>query len=615
MIYQLEKIARQPIPDLRTATGTLDYHHEFNGVIIFLDFNVDDVTATFTDVTTTEFKKSDAHLYLWKRYKGRGTPDFPTLEIFNKVNKKAPRDLFDANDTSINIVQSKRGEVLIRCLSQHYPTLQSLQSQLEENTAIAEKLGEKIKGIDTFLLSLRINGRMIGESEYFFEKIGSMQGSEIEPKYFTDDKKVHTAQNKMCSITAHKTEVFGYASLYNFYAPKTYPSVVAGGFDSTKSWRNFPTSKDGVLMLETAKAFVEKELQFKFCGYQYFLLPTPVLNAPNEDFSAVVSDFKTFALTDEAKQQSNLVELDLVSALAEQRNSATYTLFFFEKNKEEFKILASIDDVFPSYMRRVYEARQAIEAFHVFQNLPGKDKTTYNLRFDFRLVQHFYPTNKMDGDNTHHFLNIVRSVFMQKPIDYSFILQAIMRRVRKSSVNSGRFDLDALKGYMLLAFLAKLHLLHQYSHQTMSKPVNVDAPLEAFFKEHEGFFDYGSPLKRAVFLEGVLVKKLLNYQQFDRGSQPFSARLNGLNINKKIFERLLSEIRSKFIEYGKPYAHQKLDEAISTYTVACDPKDWKISDDEYSFYFTLGMSLAKQFYPKESKELSTETTSNEESAQ
>jgi CRISPR-associated protein Csh1 len=609
MIHQLEKIARQAIPDRRTATGTLDFRRDYKDKgIVFIDFTFDDITATFTGITTTEFKTSDAALYLWQPYSANGSPKFPTLQIFNK---KAPKDLYDEATGQLSLSTSKKAKKLLKCLTD-FPALKAIADLIEKSPDIAGALDAKIQGVEEFLLSLRINDKMVGESPYFAEKIISLQGSDIKPEYFTDGGKSHLAQEKLCSITLEKTEVFGYASLYNFYAPKTYPSVVAGGFDSTKSWRNFPTSKNGILALEKAKAFVEESLRFRFCGYDYFLLPTPVLNTPNDEFSTIASDFNKFALTDESKQQSSLVELDIISALAEQQNAATYTLFFFEQNKAEFKILASIDDVFPSYMRRVYEARQAIEALDIFQNLSGKDKTTYNLRFDFRLVQHFFPSTKMDGDNTHHFLNIVRSVFMQKQVDYAFILQAIMRRVRKSAVNSGRFDLDALKGYMFLSFLAKLHLLHQYSTQTMSKPVNVDAPIEGFFKEHEGYFDYGSPLKRAVFLEGVLAQKLLNIQQVERGSQPFFSRLNGLNINRKIFERILPEIHTKLTEYDKFFPnYRRVSEAISAYTVACETKDWKLSDDEYSFYFTLGMSLAKQFYPKES---STETTSNEEKA-
>lgn len=622
MIQQLEKIARQPIRG--TTTETLDYERHYgskegksSGIIVFIKFIMNDNEAMFEGIESTEFKEPDARLYLWQdytKYGSNASPKVPTLRVFNK---KAPRELYLSDENKVDILSlssSKKAKKLHKCLKQ-FPVLLPIAEKLHQEKLIADELESHIKGIEEFLLSLKINGKMIGESEYFEEEIQSQQQTEIAPEYYTIKGKKYFGHNKLCSITtAISDEVYGVISIEKFYAVQTNPNVVAGGFNAKLAWKNFPMSKEGILLLEKAHKFVTSELRFKFCKLDYFLLPTPVLNTPNDEYSAIVSDFKKFSLTDEAKQESGFVELDIVSALAEQQNIATYTLFFFKESDSEFKILASIDDVFPSYMRRVYAAREAVEKLSFFHNLRGKDKTLYNLRFDFRLVQHFFNTSKMDGDNTYHFLNIVRSVFMQKNVDYSFLLQAIMRRARKSSANGDRFDLDALKGYMLLCFLAKLNLLHPFSSHTMSKEISVDASIEAFFKEHEGFFDYGSPLKRAVFLEGVLAQKLLYIQQVERGSQPFYARLNGLNINRKIFERILPEIHAKLTEYDKFYPnYRRLSEAISAHTVACEAKDWKLSDDEYSFYFTLGMALAKQFYP--TKESSTETTSNEENAQ
>jgi CRISPR-associated protein Csh1 len=132
----------------------------------------------------------------------------------------------------------------------------------------------------------------------------------------------------------------------------------------------------------------------------------------------------------------------------------------------------------------------------------------------------------------------------------------------------------------------------------------------------KAFFDYDSPLKRALFLEGVLAQKLLNIQQVERGSQPFFARLNGLNINRKIFERILPEIHTKLTEYDKFYPNYRLlSEAISSYSVACTDADWRMTDDQYSFYFTLGMSLAKRLYPAKETDSSTATPSHKENAQ
>ncbi|TAE32858.1 MAG: TIGR02556 family CRISPR-associated protein [Candidatus Kapaibacterium sp.] len=594
MIHQLEKIARQPIPDHRTATGTLDYRREYNDKqIIFIDFDFDDTTATFTGITVTEFKPSNAELYLWQTYSANASPKFPTLQIFNK---KAPKDLYDEATGAISLSTSKKAKKLLKCLKE-FPKINAITEQIEQNQDIAQAVDAAIQNIDEFVLSLRINGEMVGESKHFAERKASMQGSDIKTEYFTDGGKSHLAQEKLCSITLEKTEVFGYASLYNFYAPKTYPSVVAGGFDSTQSWRNFPTSKNGILALEKAKALIEKELRFRFCGYDYFLLPTPVLNTPNAKFAKTLAKIQGFSLTDDAANTQRNLEDRLIFAFREEENILTLTLFFFEQNKAEFKILAVIEDVFPSYLRTIYDARENVEKLSIFHNLPGKDKTTYSERFDFGLVKHFF-------SDTQHFLGIVRSVFMQKRLDYSFLLQAIMRRVRSSFVNGERFDLDTLKGYMLLCFLAKLNLLQPFSLQTMNKEISVNAPIEAFFKEHEGFFDYGSPLKRAVFLEGVLAQKLLDVQYATRQSKPFIPELKGLQIDYDRFMGLLSKIRDKLTQYKAFYAHYELiAKAIERYTLHSTPDERKnLSLNECSFYFSLGMLASDMFYKQADEE-------------
>jgi CRISPR-associated protein Csh1 len=120
---------------------------------------------------------------------------------------------------------------------------------------------------------------------------------------------------------------------------------------------------------------------------------------------------------------------------------------------------------------------------------------------------------------------------------------------------------------------------------------------EDFFAEYKGFFDNDG--KKALFLEGVLVQKLLNIQQQERGAQPFRSRLNGLKIDEKIARRLLPETINKLEEYKK-YFYKPLEAEISRYFLHSDLKTF--SSDELSFYFVMGMNLANQVEKKAKKE-------------
>lgn len=116
---------------------------------------------------------------------------------------------------------------------------------------------------------------------------------------------------------------------------------------------------------------------------------------------------------------------------------------------------------------------------------------------------------------------------------------------------------------------------------------------EEFFSENPIMDD---ETKKALFLEGILVQKLLDIQYQERNATPFRSRINGLKIDGKVARRLFSEIINKLEEYGKNY-YKKLEGILGEYLLKSDFKKYSI--DEMSYYFTLGMVLSKQFKKEE----------------
>lgn len=118
----------------------------------------------------------------------------------------------------------------------------------------------------------------------------------------------------------------------------------------------------------------------------------------------------------------------------------------------------------------------------------------------------------------------------------------------------------------------------------------MNAKYADFFSEHRDFFD--SSAKQCVFMVGVLTQLLMNIQLHEKGSAPFRKRLNGLKLNKDLVFRIFTEAREKLEQYGKNY-YKELEEDISELFVNGGME--KLSNDEISFFFTLGMTLYKKF--------------------
>jgi CRISPR-associated protein Csh1 len=85
----------------------------------------------------------------------------------------------------------------------------------------------------------------------------------------------------------------------------------------------------------------------------------------------------------------------------------------------------------------------------------------------------------------------------------------------------------------------------------------------------------------------------MDIQFTERGATPFRVKLQGLRLDQKQVQSLLPEIQNKLEEYGKNY-YRDLEHLTSSYFLKAS-QDWKLSKDEISFYFVLGMNLSSAF--------------------
>ncbi|MGM0500500.1 MAG: type I-B CRISPR-associated protein Cas8b/Csh1, partial [Bacillota bacterium] len=306
-----------------------------------------------------------------------------------------------------------------------------------------------------------------------------------------------------------------------------------------------------------------------------------------------LEEHKKLSLEDDTRTALTNAQDDIFAAMSDFNNYVNFNLMFYEEQNSAFRILLYIEDILPSYLQKIFQAKTKVERSDIFKNLSGSDGL-FDLRFKFNLLSDFFYVNpNHKPDFTKQFLEITNKIFKGESIAYQLLINRFISHLREKFKNKQHTKYDNLKAIMILKFLKNLGLLPRKEELSVAN-VEVDTEykkrIQEFLEQHHDVLD--SDIKRMVFLEGVLAKKLLNIQQQERSSAPFRARLNSLKLNEKIVKRLYTEIINKLEEYDKNYYHQ-LEEMIADYILESDFE--AVSNDELSFYFVTGMNQAHKF--------------------
>jgi len=445
---------------------------------------------------------------------------------------------------------------------------------------ILEKLLEKDKSDDlsNTILTIKINGKFIGEIDEF---------KEYFLKNYYNKKSEIAFDNGVCSLCGEKGYVMGDEKPWSFYSLDK-PGFIASGFLVKMGWKNFPICKKCSLLVEEGKQHVEKNLKFRFSGIQYFLLPKSI--SRDKKVLEEVLDF----LEKERKEKLKFADFknladdedDILQFAAEQNDIITYNfLFFYKPNKNQFSILLYLQDILPSTIKQLFNAKEYVEKYWIFKNTYKEKKELKNIIFTFKNINTFISTKKI-------FLNLVERIFKRRMIDYSFLIHHFLVHLRQQFINYKPTKPDTLKAWQILLLLEELGILANKSKGETIMPSyiiqnDVKGKIEAFFSQFKSTFD--SAEKRAIFLTGVLTNFLLRIQQNERGSDPFRKNLKGLKMRRRDILQIYPEAQNKLEEYGKNY-YTQLEQVVAEYFVRAGSK-WQISDDEINFYFLLGMDL------------------------
>lgn len=571
------------IPDEYFEDNPLNLNLEYGKEgekLVCICFNTTSDKFEFEGIEIDDYDKlKNKKYYLLKNAKGNSVSPFPTL-------------FFEASSVKDGIIDknSKSWQKLIRILennSLEQPEIKKIINCIKEIEDIKAEIH------DNFIISIKIDGKYIGEAELYKEIITKAKSELLFSFYNKYNNRESRGNNKKCYVCNSISEVWGYVDLQDFkFYSSNEDSVIAGGFVKENSWKNYPVCPVCAEKLFRFKPIIEKYFSFRFWGFSYYLVPEIIFEAEdNTEIIEIIKDEKIGLMNLKSLGNQKESEEEIFDILMNNKNFMTYNMFFYERNNSEFKIIMSIDDVFPSRFKKIHDVKKEVETQEVFRNIEFKKGEIEDIKFSFSILKHFFPVSKVEGDFSKYFLEITRAIFTSRKIDYDFVIKRIIEKIRSDYLNDYSTFKDILNAMMLIKIIEKLELWNGKKNNN-EKEIFMDGVYQTFFDEHRDFFDSNS--KKAIFLEGVLCQFLLDIQWQERGATPFKARLNGLKIDEQIVKRLLPEIINKLDEYGKNY-YRELESMISEFMLE---SKFDMNNDEISFYFVMGMNLAKKFKTK-----------------
>ena len=565
--------------------------------ILKISFESKGGDVAYRGIEYEEFSLERVDRYAYKKGSPRGGDITPTSKLTGP-SKTLNKILISLND--------------IIPVSDKYPEELTLFKEIRETISlhknqIADDISNKIEDTqlkkgETFIITLTIydNGTQKYMGDFGMVK-NRLLANKDEQYYIKYGGKVSKGRG-VCYYCKKQKEVMGFVNTYNFYTVDK-KGFVSGGFRQENAWKNYPVCLACADKLEMGKRYIKENLTSRFSGFDYSVLPKSVLrdDYAEKEFIETLKEFERcakFSTSETTKQNLLASEKDFTEIMKESKNYLNYNMLIFseEQSGSVFKVLLYIEDVVPSKVKNILRIKDKVDEIHLFKGLPGKGRTTYDMQFGFDKIRTFFPRNRLEGNFDKNFLEILNNVFTYKKISYKFLLGRMVAKIRKTASQGGYLEALVLQALMNIIFIEELGLFNDKKRgvkKVMIEKTKGNGIYLEFFEDESYGKIFDSDYKCAVFLVGVLTENLLNLQYVEREGRPFYSRLNGLKLDRGLVRRIYTEAINKFNEYGKNY-YKELQYLIGMYMLGeKDQRD--ISNDEVSFYFALGMSLAKHF--------------------
>jgi CRISPR-associated Csh1 family protein len=516
---------------------------------------------------------------LYRRTSPRGTGIAPTLYVnLTGPDKNGKTGIEKTSDKLISALENNNNLVLLKNQDEVINKFQSFDFNNDYS----------------YVVTFRIDDKWLGEindfKKLFFD--------ESYKKYYDQQSKGKSiGEDQVCSITGENSTVYGFVNTLGFAIDSQ--AFIRNGFDPSSGYKMFPVSENAIPILEGARAILENKVATRFYdNIHYAVLPHFVFQPNRDDASYIAQKFLNKAVfnadaREDAGSRGFITDTEaILNDIIEDgdlaRHDIYYSILFFERQQAQFKIHLELSDVLPSRIGKVLDSKgKAEDRYKHLTTYTTKDGDRKSQRITLYRFKDYFSTGEKNTQPA--FYKLINSIFTGQPYDDSKLLKVVLNSW-KSSFKKNYHDKENYFNFLVKNSLGNLYFLHLLGifkkHHIMNEQTAQPDKLDAFhfINTHPAYF--GKEYLKGVFIFGCLVARLL----YNQPGNAFMKELHGLNIDQQLITKKFPKLISKLRQYGSEFPEMEAT-ALKYFAIS----DEKISKDEISFAFTMGLVLQKDF--------------------
>ena len=381
--------------------------------IIVLDF---DKAGSYQGCTLEAFQGEDVQRYLYKKAKGSNPPTLTPTLILNR------------NQAETSLKNARNAYRKLRLLNPTLPDLDFENEVLWPHIAeeIADRLQE-LKKRERVLLTVRVEGEFIGDREDFRQVLLTKHREEGQDSLVMG----------RCAVCGEIKEISGDISPFKFYTIDK-PGYVVGGFEKQGAYKAFPLCYNCRDLIQRGRQHVEENLVFSFAPrIRYLLIPDFIFGpkAVQEEVLDILTENREqraqrlHTLKREEERRITQDEEDILDLLSQEHDVMTMHFLFVERQRGKEAIDLYIQDVYPSRLRNLLEAKRTVERQLRHRR---EDSSTYEYTFTYGTMYRFFSKadpNKRNPDLLRHFYGLVDRTFRGVPVAESYLIPFLIRQI------------------------------------------------------------------------------------------------------------------------------------------------------------------------------------------